>query len=470
MTGASVFSSAARSINHVQGAEKNARPMRFFGLALQLAIVADAFYDAVEFFRPGFLTANFYVTDLVLSFVYLVWLFQMMFGGAKLPAFSRYKSLYLFIFVLLVPIVVGLAGGHVWQTVLRDARAPYYFVLSLAVISFTGDDQALRKLLVTFLVVGTVSLVWAYLVYAFRIPIRTGLAFQLLTTGRVTRHFGYHSSHVLLMVCVLLLVNYMFFPGGKGSTKVMAMVGALLFAAGLSLTLIRGLFVGMVFGLVVTVLIQKRKIKAVVMLFLCLFVAIAALLVRISSPETIGEIEKMPLVERYMSIVDPSVTTKESQESAERRLTGIGEVAKRIETQPFFGEGYGERRRAVNENDIVDPIYMVINHSSMSWMLYRAGYVGTILLIVCLLTFFVRGLKSYMANGKDSLRRLGYGAACASFVAICMASTGANMLYGSDRFSCLFAIVLGLLLSRARHGGNNALSIERPRELKSAHA
>ena len=444
--------------------------MRFFGLVLQLAILAGAFYDALEFLKPEFLTANFYFTDFVLSFVYVVWLFQMISGRARLPAFSRYKSLYFFIFVLLVPIVVGLAEGHVWQTVLRDARAPYYFVLSLVVISFVQDEQAMRKLLVTFLVVGTISLVWAYLVYAFKIPVSTTLGYQLLTTGRVTRHFGYHSSHVLLLVCVLLLVNYLFLPGGKRSTKVEAIVGALLFAVGLALTLIRGLFIGMIFGLAVTVLIQKRKTRAVAMLVLCLFVGITALLVHISSPDTIREIERMPLVERYVSIVDPSVSTKESQDSAEGRLTGIGAVAKRIETQPLFGAGYGERRRAVTENDIIDPIYSVVVHSSMSWMLYRAGYLGTSLLIVCLLTFFVRGLRSFVVRGKDRLWRLGYGTACASFVAICMASTGSNMLYGSDRFSSLFAIVLGLLLSRARPSGNNALSDQRPNELKSAHA
>jgi hypothetical protein len=470
MTEASVFSSPARSINHVQGAEKNVPPIRFFGLVLQLAILADAFYDAVEFLKPEFLTANFYFTDLVLSFVYVLWLFQMIFGRARLPAFSRYKSLYFFIFVLLVPIVVGLAEGHVWQTVLRDARAPYYFVLSLAVISFVQDEQAMRKLLVTFLVVGTVSLAWAYVVWTFKIPVSTSLGYQLLTTGRVTRHFGYHSSHVLLLVCVLLLVNYLFLPGGKGSTKVEAIVGALLFAVGLALTLIRGLFIGMIFGLVVTVLIQKGKARAVVLLFLCLFVGITALLVHISSPDTIREIEKMPLVERYVSIVDPSVTTKESQDSAEGRLTGIGAAAKRIETQPLLGAGYGERRRAVNEKDIVDPIYSVVVHSSMSWMLYRTGYVGSIFLVVCLLTFFVRGIKSFMVSGNDRLRRFGYGTACTSFVAICIASAGGNILYGSDRFSSLFAIVLGLLLSRPRHVGNNVLSERLPGELKRAHA
>ena len=226
----------------------------------------------------------------------------------------------------------------------------------------------------------------------------------------------------------------------------------------------------MFFGLVVTVLIQKGKTRAVAVAVLCLFVGITALLVHISSPDTIREIEKMPLVERYVSIVDPSLSTKESQDSAEGRLTGIGAAAKRIETQPLLGAGYGERKRAVNEKDIVDPIYSVVVHSSMSWMLYRAGYVGTSLLIVCLLTFFVRGLRSFVVRGQDRLWRLGYGTACASFVAICMASAGSNMLYGSDRFSSLFAIVLGLLLSRARYSGNNALPDQRPNELKSVHA
>jgi hypothetical protein len=470
MTGASAFSSPAGSINHVQEAEKNVRPMRFFGLALQLAILAGAFYDAVEFLKPEILTANLYFTDLVLSFVYVVWLFQMMSGRVRLPAFSRYKSLYFFMCVLLVPIFVGIAEGHVWQTVLRDARAPYYFVLSLAVISFVQDEQAMRKLLVTFLVVGTISLVWAYLVWAFKIPVSTSLEYQLLTTGRVDRHFGYHSSHVLLLVCVLLLVNYLFLQEGKGSTKAEAIAGALLFAVGLTLTLIRGLFIGMIFGLVVTVLIQRRKTRAVAMLVLCLFVGIAALLLQISSPDTIREIEKIPVVERYLSIVDPSLSTKESQDSAEGRLTGIGAAAKRIEKQPLFGAGYGDRKRAVDEKDITDPIYTVVVHSSMSWMLYRTGYVGTSLLVFCLLTFFVRGLRSLVVRGKDRLRRLGYGTACASFVAICMASAGSNMLYGSDRFSSLFAIVLGLLLSRTRYSGNNATSDQRPNELKSGHA
>ena len=421
--------------------------MNFLGRLLQLTVLVGAFYDAVEFIKPGLSTARFLVIDLLLFAVYVAWLFQVISGRARFPSLSQNKSLYLFILVLLVPIGVGLAEDHLLETVLGGARTPYYFVMSLVVMSFAEDEKSLRKLLTAFLFVGIVSAAWGYLVYAFKIPIHTSLGFQMLTTGRAARHFGYHSSHVLLLVCILLLYNYLLVSETKLSTKCSAFICLLLFAAGLCLTLIRGLFIGMVSGFVVSTLIQRGKVKGTVMISTGLLAAVLGLLVLVSSSETIREIKRIPIVERYMSVVDPSVTTAESRESAEGRFKGIGIVEKAIQKSPLLGMGYGEYRKPRSARDVVDPVFTLLVHSAVSWMLYRTGYIGTILLLICLMTFFVRGLKSFKTSAKGSLWKLSYGTACASFMAICAASIGSNMMYGSDRFSPLFAICLGLLLS-----------------------
>jgi hypothetical protein len=428
---------------------KQIPPSKVLGRLLQFTVLAGAFYDAVEFIKPGISTASITVTDLVVSCVYLVWLFQVMSGRMRLPEFSRNKSLYLFICMLLVPIPVGLMQGHVLQTVLRDARAPYYFVLSLVVISFIRDEGALKKLLKTFLVVGAVSLAVDYPVWVFRIPIATGLAFQELSSGRVSRHFGYHSTHVLLLVCILLLVNYLFIlPDGKRATgKVLA--GLLLFVAGLCLTLIRGLFLGMVSGSAVSLLIQRSKAKGVIILGMVFLAGFIALLFQLAPPETTAEIISIPMVERYASIVDPSVTTYGSRESAEGRIEAPWMIIKYgLNEHPLLGVGYGELRRPRNENDVVDPLLTLTAHSTIAWMLLRTGYIGTFVFLSCFLVFFVRGMRSFKRTAEKSWYRLGYGTTSVFLVAIFVAGIGSNMMFGSDRFSTLIAIMIGLLLSK----------------------
>ncbi len=424
--------------------------MRFLGRLLQLTVLVGAFYDAIEFIKPGVSTASLTVIDLLLLVVYLFWFFLVMSGKMRLPSFFRNKALYLFIFMLLIPVVTGLNSGHLLQTVLRDARAPYYFVLSLVVISFAKDEKSLRKLLTGLLVVGAACLLLDYTVYAFRIPVSTKLGFQRLASGVVSRHFGYHSSHVLLLVCILLLVNYLFvIPDGKNGGKFKLVVSLLLFVTGLCLTLIRSLFIGMVSGLVVTVLIQKGKARWGVIFGVVLIAGFVTFLFQFASPETINGIIRIPVVERYMSIVDPSVTTEGSRQSAEGRLEAVSRILNNgIREHPFFGVGYGEFRKPRNENDLVDPFLGLISHSTMSFMFYRTGYVGTSVLLVCLLVFFVRGVTSFKLSSKNSWYRLGYGTTSAFLVAIFVTGTGGNMMYGSERFSPLIAMMIGLLLSK----------------------
>jgi uncharacterized membrane protein len=423
--------------------------MKLLGRLLWLTVLLGAFYDAVEFIKPGLSTASLTVTDLLLTLVYLVWLFQMSSGRLRLPRLSQYKALYLFIIMLLVPIPVGLMQGRLLQTVLRDARAPYYFVLSLVVMSFATDEGAFKKLLKAFLVVGALSLAVDYAVYIFKIPVATSLAFQELTTGRVSRHFGYASTFVLLLVCILLLVNYLFImPDGRKRRK-KAIAGLLLFVAGLCLTLIRGLFLGMVSGLVVAVLMQKGKAKVPILVGMVLLIGCMALLLHVASTEMTGTILRIPVVERYVSIVDPSVTTYNSRGSAEGRIQAPGMIMKYgIQGHPVLGVGYGEFRKPRGQWDVVDPLLTLTVHSIMAWMLYKTGYVGTLVLLVCLLAFFIRGVRSFRLSAKRSWHKLGYGVASAFLAAIFVAGAGANTMFGSERCSPLVAIMIGLLLCK----------------------
>jgi hypothetical protein len=431
--------------------KKKAPPLKTLYRLLQVTILVGAFFDAIEFVKPGISTASLTVPDLLLSVVYLVWLFQTVSGRIRLPRFSRNKALYLFICILLVPIPIGLMHGHLLQTVLRDARAPYYFVLSLVVISFTEDEKAFKKLLKTCLVIGVVALVVGYIVYIFKIPITTGLQDTLLSSGVQSRRFGYHSSHVLLLVCMLLLANYLLImpDGKKGRTK--ALTGLLLFAGGVCLTLIRSLFMGMVSGFIVSVLIQKGKAKGFVILGMVLLAGFAAFLFQFASPEMIGTAMKVPMVERYASMVDPSLTTAASRNNAEGRLDAPGMIMKYGLTEdPFLGIGYGEFRKPRDAADVVDPLFVLVGHSTVSWMLLRTGYFGTFVLSACLLAFFVRGMRSFRLSAKKSWYRLGYGTTSAFLVGILVTGTGGNMMYGSERFSPLIAMMIGLLLSKQR--------------------
>jgi O-antigen ligase len=445
---------AIEPMGHAQE-KKSSSSSKTLGLLLQFVILVGAFYDAIEFIKPEVSTANLNVIDLLLAAVYLVWLFLVIRGKIGLPRLSRNKTLYLFILMLLVPILVGFMQDHVWQTVLRDARAPYYFVLSLVVISYANDENAFKRLLSTFLVVGSICLVLDYLVFIFKIPIATSLNFTLLTTGRATRYFGYHSSHVLLLVCIMLLINYLFISRAKMSTKVIAFVGLFAFVVGLGLTLIRGLFIGMIFGSFVSVIVQKDKKKVVAVSAVGLVLASLVALFLLTSPEAMTTVVRIPMVERYMSILDPSASSQEAVNTAKARMDAIPSVMKAIREHQLLGMGYGEYRRARDEADVIDPVLPSLGHSAPSYMLYRTGYVGAFVLLFCLIVFFARGFRSFVKSRTGTTLQLVYLTACASFVGMCAASLGSNMIYGADRFSPLVAIILGLLLSRVRRAETN---------------
>jgi|GEM_PF-2964258 len=452
---------------HVQ--EKKSIPSsKTLGLLLQLIILIGAFYDAIEFIKPELSTAKLNVIDLLLSAVYLVWLFLVAWRRVRLPRFSRNKALYLFILMQLVPIPVGFGQGHVWQTVLRDARAPYYFILSLVVISYATDEKALKKLLSTFLVVGSVCLVLDYLVFIFKIPVATGLSFTLLTTGRATRHFGYHSSHVLLLVCIMLLLNYLFISRARKSVKLTAFAGLASFAVGLCLTLIRGLFIGMVFGCALSLLVQKDKKKVLAASASGLILATLVALLLLASPEATTSFVRIPMVERYMSILDPSASSEEAANTAKARIDAIQSANRAIREHQLLGLGYGEHRRARDDKDVIDPVLPYMGHSAPSYMLYRTGYVGTCVLLFCLTVFFTRGFRSLGNSMEGTISQLAYLTVCASFLAICAASFGSNMIYGADRFSPLVAIITGLLLSRVKRAEADLPLSHSQRRLRSS--
>ncbi len=430
-----------------QSDNKLADRVTLLGRLLQLAILMGAFYDAVEFIKPQVLTANITITDLVVLAVYLAWIVQIASGKVKLPPFQRNKALYLFILVLLIPIPIGLAEGHHWQTVFREARSPYYYVLSLVVMSYATDESRTKRLLSAFLWVGMVSLVVGYMVFIFRIPINTGLQFEDLKSGLTSRFFGYHSSHLLLLTCIFLLLNYVFLSKDRAGRKLKAMGLLSAFVVGLLLTLIRGLFLGLVGGLAVSMLIQRAKVKASLVFAAAILVPVAVLAIGMAPVGIKEMLLEVPMVERYASIVHPSVTTRASVESARGRFRAIMTVQHAVRKHPFFGVGYGEMRLATYLGDYADPVGPLIEHSGPSWMLYRTGYVGTIVLHLCFLVFLVKGIISFRRSGSRPITRLALATACTSFVAFYVGSFGSNMMFGSERFSSLVAIVLGLLLS-----------------------
>jgi cell division protein FtsW (lipid II flippase) len=209
--------------------------------------------------------------------------------------------------------------------------------------------------------------------------------------------------------------------------------------------MIRGLFLGLICGVLVSVLIQKFRIKfPVIISGLFLVVILSAFL--ISSPEIEDQFLSIPIVERYWSLIDPSVTTRLGQETMKGRIEAIEKINRIVNKSPWFGFGYGENKK-YKPWEFPDPVLEMISHSGPSWMIYRTGYIGSIALILCLLWFVIRGLKMFMKSQDGGLARVAYGGACASLVGVYATTLGANMMFGADRFTVHIAIVIGIVFS-----------------------
>jgi hypothetical protein len=422
---------------------------------LQLVIFEGALYDGVEFIKLGVSSARLTITDIVVTCVYVYWFFLLLSGRLQARVFSENKTLCVFILTLLIPILIGFNEGNLWQTILREARAPYYYGLSFVVASHVKDENALKKIMNTMIAVGMIFLIWGYLVYIFKIPVSTNLKHTWLKSGLTSRYFGYHSAQLLIVFCALLLVNYFFNYYHRASQKFKAAAMILLFVVGQLLTLIRGFFLGMVSGLVISLLIQRARIKWSVIAIGIFLTMVVSMLVLTASSEMKGQLLAIPIVERYTSIIDPSVTTKLSAESGLGRYNAIKIVERKT---TLFGEGYGEKTK-IKYEELIDPVQSLMSHSGPSWMLYRTGYIGTFVLSLCMILFLLQGYISFKKSKAGKFACAAYGGACASLVAIYVASVGGNIMFGSERFSPLIAVVVGLVLSNINESKNNKQSL-----------
>jgi len=419
--------------------------MKILWFLLLVVIFEGAFYDGIEFIKLGSDAAGLTINDVVVTCVYLVWFILIFFGRLRLPSLFKSMSLYVFILALLVPILVGFSEEHLWRTVLRDARAPYYFILSFVVASYVNDEEALRRIVKPLIIVGVLFLIWGYLVYIFKIPVATSLKVTYLKTGKTTRFFGYHSSQMLFMVVPLFLINYLFVFRDRIGRKYKAAVLGFCFVIGLLLTLVRGLFIGLLAGAVVSVLIQKSKIKLPVIILGLFFSIISSALV-IGSSDIKTQLLSISVVERYWSIVDPSVTTRLGKNSGVGRIKAIEMVNRIVSENPMLGVGYGENKKYTH-SQFADPVLGMISHSGPSWMMYRTGYIGTIILSLCLFMFLLRGMKMFKNAKEGGFARFAYGGATASLVGIYASTLGANMLFNADRFTIHIAIIIGIVFS-----------------------
>ena len=211
--------------------------MKILNILILLLIFEAALYDAVEFIKPGISTASLTVNDIAITSVYLMWFVLIIFGRLRLPTFSNSIPLYIFIFTMLVPVIVGYFEGHLWQTILRDARAPYYYILAFVVASYVKDEESLKQIIKSLLIVGVLFLIVGYLVYIFKIPVATNLAYTWLKSGKTSRHFGYHTSHLLFLICALFQISYLLNFRQRVGGKFMPAVLSFSFIVGLLLTM-----------------------------------------------------------------------------------------------------------------------------------------------------------------------------------------------------------------------------------------
>lgn len=305
-------------------------------------------------------------------------------GGAAIAA-------TLLLLPIMWPALVGVVVGHEMQSVLRYGKVVIYYLAAVGLGAWSVAPQ-LRKYDRILILLAVIAAGYHIFSAGMGWSFESGMSAVVLTSGRVTRGYGWYSAYSLYPAMGVWLTMRRW--GDRRMDTLGSVLGVTLLAL-TGATLIRSLAVAAVACMAVAVSLALRRTAEVRRTLMRLLLVAVATLVALGVLLLAFEYGPADVVERVASVVDSEASSTAALDTRSFRVDAISEGL-RVGLRHPFGIGYGPTDRIVEGvGSAVAGSYTT--HSAISWLLIRTGVVG-LLSFVCglawvLLVLFRRALS-----------------------------------------------------------------------------
>ena len=289
------------------------------------------------------------------------------------------------------------------------------------------------------IILSVISLFYYYLMRILNIPFESGLSSVTLTTERYTRSYGFYSTWPYFAFCFFIILNLLL--NKLKLLHSLALWGLVIaFLSALLLTLLRMYFLGIVFGsftLFFLLWCEGRQTFIVKSLIASLSVIIIFIFLYLYMPQ--NKLTSHPMVERYLSIFTPSISTRGAMATRQARFEAIFYFTRGERNPILIGEGFGDVVRNQRRRHL-------LWHSSLGWAFYRLGIIPTIVFYLVLGGFLLRTMIYSRNILNIELKSIYYGFMC-FFVFLLAISSTSGVLFDKVYEMTLVGFTLGVFLS-----------------------
>lgn len=405
--------------------------------SFHLLFLSSILYRFLSFVPFTLLGGGIWPTDLLLFFIIIIFLVRLLFSKKyliKLFSNSLPKYIILIIILLLVPILVGIINDHVLVSILRDSRSIFVYIIPLLFPLAINNKEKWIKYYKFMLKTTLLAIILFYvmLIMKIELPGKIGMDITYITRyGSISHGYGISTA---LFYYPLAFFTYFNFWLDSEKNKVENLIFSILSLFPILYYSMRALSFGVIIVFLYNLIRLKPRRLVVIIYSLVLITSIIFLI----SPIT--ELVKIPQVERHLSLFFPEISTSGVAANRNVRLRAIN-VAIRSKHDYLFGSGYGEIAKNRYSN-----FMLYWNHSSPGWLIFRLGYIGSILFIILIFLIIKKSFWLIKQVNGRYMKTIMIANLLVLFV-ICFTSWGTNIFFRGDGISLIVSINLGMMLS-----------------------
>lgn len=370
---------------------------------------------------------------------------------------------------LILSAVVGLMHGHDLKTVVNGTKELLFlsvFFLVPRLLRTTADIHRLLAILLGGTGAAALYDVFNRLTGIGYFPYNASSIEVTLTTGTVSRAYGLITAPTFYLIATIFTLALLALVPMKRSRQHLGLAYSTLIIFLTLIQLIRGLFIGLVVGLLALALLLggTARIKLIQFGTILVFIIVA-----VSAITSIGGESSMSSMEqRFVSIVLPDASSSHAAATRQLRVDFIFGIYQDVATDgsQFLGRGLGfspvEQPLDAFESD-------AMGHSFVGWLIRNSGMLGLGLYLLFIGVFFHSGLRvlRHVSQPKDRATVIG---ALATVAALLVASLGGNLVFDAGYGATLFALLLAIPTAIGTRYEGAVQSVQHPLSVRRLRA
>ncbi|MBC8232622.1 hypothetical protein H8E77_23995 [bacterium] len=408
---------------------------------LYILLISSVFFHPLDAYQLPIGGSNIRFLDILVVMFLIAWVIRLLFTKEYRTSFKSpaNKFLYAVIGILCVFLIIGIIKRRNLITVLRDARAITYYSSAFVIAYIIQNHKQLKKMVKFLIVLSVFSLCYYYLMRALNKPFESGLSTVTLTTESYTRSFGFYSTWPYFAFSFFIIITSLLLNKLQLIRRLALWSLAIAFLFALLLILLRMYFLGLLSGsfLLFFLLWYEGKRTFIVKSL----IASSAVIIILFSLYTTSKYNLMhhPIVERYLSIFTPSISTRAAMVTRQDRFEAILYFTRSERNPIFVGEGFGDTVRDLERRHL-------LWHSSLGWAFYRLGIIPSIVFYLALGGILLRTIIRSQNIMNAELKSIYYGFMC-SFLFLLAISSTSGVLFDKVNEMTLVGFILGVFLS-----------------------